>query len=179
VSDANRPEPAAPGESTQPDATASAADAGAPRADEPAATTPPEASVAPFDREAPGDGEPTDGARPKVERMDVDPETGEHLETDVTSDAVTVRRSPRYGSFLLLGAALGVLVALILTFAFPENDEFDRGQVFGFLLLWCGAGGLALGGIAALVIDRVLSKRRGTAVAEHESTHYVDGDPES
>jgi hypothetical protein len=109
--------------------------------------------------------------------MDVDPETGEHLETDVTSDAVTVRRSPRYGSFLLLGAALGVLVALVLTFVFPENPQYDRAQVFGFLLLWCGAGGLALGGAAALVIDRILAKRRSAAVAEHESTHYVEDGP--
>ncbi|WP_353814655.1 hypothetical protein [Agromyces sp. SYSU T00266] len=152
MSDANRPEPA---ESAEPGAA-------------------PDASVAPVDP-----GMTDDGTRPKVERMDVDPETGEHLETDVTSDAVTVRRSPRYGSFLLLGAALGVLVALILTFAFPENEQFDRGQVFGFLLLWCGAGGLALGGAAALVIDRVLSRRRGTAVAEHESTHYVGDEPEA
>ncbi|GAA1061644.1 hypothetical protein [Agromyces bracchium] len=154
MSDANRPEPAEPAEPAEP------------------GPVDPGASVAPVERDAAGD-EPA----PKVERMDVDPEAGEHLETEVTSDAVTVRRSPRYGSFLLLGAALGVLVALILTFAFPENDQFDRGQVFGFLLLWCGAGGLALGGVVALVIDRVLAKRRGTAVAEHESTHYVDDDP--
>ncbi|WP_430647284.1 hypothetical protein [Agromyces sp. GXS1127] len=154
MSDANRPDPAEPHESAQPD------------------VGDPGASVAPLEPEAAGDE-----VGPKVERMDVDPEAGEHLETELSSDAVTVRRSPRYGSFLLLGAALGVLVALVLTFAFPENPDFDRGQVFGFLLLWCGAGGLALGGAAALVIDRVLAKRRGTAVAEHESTHYVDDEP--
>ncbi|GAA1055761.1 hypothetical protein GCM10017608_30670 [Agromyces luteolus] len=171
MSDANRPEPAEPAEPEAP--------AGPEASVGPEAAATPEASVAPLERDAPGDDATGDGTRPKVERMDVDPETGEHLETDVTNDAVTVRRSPRYGSFLVLGAALGVLVALILTFAFPENDQFDRGQVFGFLLLWCAAGGLALGGVAALVIDRVLSRRRGTAVAEHESTHYADGDPES
>ncbi|WP_353826410.1 hypothetical protein [Agromyces sp. SYSU T0242] len=151
MSDANRPEPAEPGEPAEP-----------------------EPSVADVEPDAP-DAE----ARPKVERMDVEPErTGERLETEVSSDAVTVRRTPRYGSFLLLGAVVGVIVALVLTFVFPENPEFDRSQVFGFLLLWCGAGGLALGGAAALVIDRVLARRRGTAVAEHESTHVVEDDPE-
>ncbi|WP_234660037.1 hypothetical protein [Agromyces marinus] len=115
--------------------------------------------------------EPAD--RPKVERMDLDPD---RVETEVTNDVVSVRRSPRYGSFLLLGTALGVLVALVLTFAFPQNEEFDRSQVFGFLLLWCAAGGLLLGGVVALVLDRVLARRRGTAVAEHESTHYPDED---
>ena len=69
-----------------------------------------------------------------------------------------------------------VLVALVLTFAYPENGQFDRGQVFGFLLLWCGASGAALGGVVALIIDRRLSKRGGSAVAEHESTHFVEDD---
>ncbi|WP_344372207.1 hypothetical protein [Agromyces tropicus] len=151
MSDANRPDPA------DPETGAAGAEGGAPS---------PDASVEPA---APG-GE----AHPKVERMEVDPDAGERLETDVSSDAVTVRRAPRYGSFLLLGVVVGVLVALVLTFVFPENPQYDRAQVFGFLLLWCGAGGLALGGVAALVIDRVLARRRGTAVAEHESTHYPD-----
>lgn len=121
--------------------------------------------------------EAADVAHPKVERMDLDPEPGEHLETEVTSDAVTVRRAPRYPAFILAGVALGVLVALVLTFAFPENAEFERGQVFGFLLLWAGAIGAALGGVVALLVDRMLAKRGRAAVAEHEATHYVDDDP--
>lgn len=147
----------------------------------------------PTDREPFPQGEPTsaagpeasvdrvegaDAAGPKVERMEVDPEQpGEHLETEVTSDAVSVRRAPRYPAFILAGVALGVLVALVLTFAFPENAEFDRGQVFGFLLLWAGAIGAAVGGVVALVVDRALARRRREVVAEHETTHYVDDDP--
>ncbi|MGR2752669.1 hypothetical protein [Agromyces arachidis] len=122
--------------------------------------------------------EASDDTHPKVERMDLDPEApGEHLETEVTSDAVTVRRAPRYPAFILAGVALGVLVALVLTFAFPENAEFDRGQVFGFLLLWSGAIGAALGGAVALLVDRSLARRGRGAVAEHEATHYVEDDP--
>ncbi|MEI5585380.1 MULTISPECIES: hypothetical protein [unclassified Agromyces] len=118
-----------------------------------------------------------DAAHPRVERMEVDPDQpGEHLETEVTSDAVTVRRAPRYPAFILAGVAVGVVVALVLTFAFPENAEFDRGQVFGFLLLWAGAIGAALGGVVALVVDRMLTKRGREAVAEHEATHYVEDD---
>lgn len=118
---------------------------------------------------------------PKVARMDVEPDApepaGEHLETELTSDAVTVRRAPRYPAFIGLGVVLGALIALVLTFAYPENGEFDRGQVFGFLLLWCGAFGAALGGVVALLVDRRLAKRSGSAVAEHESTHFVDDEP--
>ncbi|MGR0318992.1 hypothetical protein [Agromyces sp. ZXT2-3] len=173
MSDANRPDPADHDDSGEIAPSAGGASSAEP---EPSMALG-EALEHVVDRDGGSTDAPDDS--PKVERMDVDPDTGEHLETEVSSDAVTVRRSPRYGSFLLLGAALGVLVALILTFAFPENAQFDRGQVFGFLLLWCGAGGLALGGVVALVIDRVLAKRRGTAVAEHASTHYVEDDPEA
>ena len=39
----------------------------------------------------------------------------EPVETDVTDDIVTVRRAPRYGRFITLGALVGAVVALILT----------------------------------------------------------------
>ena len=154
-------------ESSEPHADAAAAGGeGSPAA--------PEASVDRIDRVA-------DTPHPKVARMDVEPDApetvAEHLETERTSDAVTVRRAPRYPAFIGLGVVLGALVALVLTFAYPENGEFDRGQVFGFLLLWCGAFGAALGGVAALLVDRRLAKRAGSAVAEHESTHFVDDEP--
>ena len=121
----------------------------------------------------------SEASHPKVARMDIDPERGEHLETELTSDAVSVRRAPRYPAFIIAGIVLGALVALVLTFAYPENGQFDRGQVFGFLLLWCAAFGAALGGVVALIIDRRLSKRSGSAVAEHESTHFVEDDDAS
>jgi hypothetical protein len=94
--------------------------------------------------------------------------------TDVTSDTVSVRRSPRYPRFLALGAVVGVVAALILTVAFPDNAEFDKGQVFGFLLLACGTIGVALGALVALVIDRVLAGRAASVTMEHQSTHRVD-----
>ncbi|WP_448006437.1 potassium transporter Trk [Agromyces bauzanensis] len=116
-----------------------------------------------------GDGTPQVPATP-----------AEPMETEVTSDAVMVRRAPRYGRFITLGALVGAVVALILTFAFsgepPEGQlvEFDKGQVFGFLLLICATLGAALGAIVALVIDRAFARRAAAAIAEHESTHRVD-----
>jgi hypothetical protein len=102
----------------------------------------------------------------------------EPLETDVTSDTVTVRRAPRYGRFITLGAVLGAVVALILTFAFSgqptvegELLEFDRGQVFGFLLLICATVGVALGAVVALIIDRSTARRARSVTVEHESTY--------
>jgi len=96
------------------------------------------------------------------------------LETEVERDTVTVRRAPRYSRFLTLGALVGAVVALILTVSFPANDEFDRGQVFGFLLLACAAIGVALGAVVALVIDRASARRAKSVTAEHESIHPMD-----
>jgi hypothetical protein len=170
VTDApNRPEPTDP----EPSPTGEPASAAAPEA------SPRQAQDGPVDRiDGVDEGDGRTGAHPKVERMEVEPEQpAEHLETEMTSDAVTVRRAPRYPAFILAGVAVGVLVALVLTFAFPENADYDRGQVFGFLLLWAGAIGAAVGGVVALLVDRALEKRRRDAVAEHEATHYVDDDP--
>lgn len=134
---------------------------------------------------SPDTPEPVSAAR--VSRDGVGPSAGgaaaehvEPVETEVTSDTVMVRRVPRYGRFITLGAILGAIVALILTFAFdgqaPENElvQFDKGQVFGFLLLICAAVGVGLGAVVALVVDRVLARRAEAGIAEHESTHHVD-----
>lgn len=96
------------------------------------------------------------------------------LETEVERDVVTVRRAPRYSRFMTLGALVGAVVALILTVSFPANDEFDQGQVFGFLLLACATIGLALGALVALVIDRATARRAKSVAAEHETIHPVD-----
>ncbi|GLI27572.1 hypothetical protein ARHIZOSPH14_18140 [Agromyces rhizosphaerae] len=101
--------------------------------------------------------------------MNDTPAPEEHAE--VTRDEVTVRRSPRYPRFLVLGGAVGALLALILTFAFPAVEQFDKGQIFGFLLLVLGAMGVALGAVLALVIDRVMAGHVRTVVAEHEQVH--------
>jgi len=58
-------------------------------------------------------------------------------------ETAQVRRSPRYGVFLAAGAALGLIVALILTFAFDGTGDESRytevsyslTQAFGFIAL--------------------------------------------
>lgn len=107
----------------------------------------------------------------------------EHIE--VVEDQLErgrVRRAPKYSVFLVLGAALGVLIAAILTFAFNGSDvaspntglQYSPGQVFGFLALICGTAGLALGGVIALVLDRVLARRAHDVTLDHERVHTED-----
>ena len=79
---------------------------------------------------------------------------------------VTLHRAPRYRNFMLLGAIVGVLLALILTVAFPENEDYDPVQIFGFLLLGGVAIGTTLGAVVALVIDRIIGRSKMSVVAD-------------
>ncbi|HEY0373559.1 MAG TPA: potassium transporter Trk [Amnibacterium sp.] len=80
--------------------------------------------------------------------------------------AVRVRRSPKVGVFLtagvLLGAAVGVLIALLT----PEDGQYPTSQVLGFLVLLCAPIGAALGGLVAIVLDAVASRRTRLLEAE-------------
>ena len=51
---------------------------------------------------------------------------------------------------------------------------FDKGQVFGFLLLLCATIGAAIGAVVALLIDRASARRAKSVLVVHESTHRVD-----
>lgn len=100
----------------------------------------------------------------------------EHLET------VRVRRAPKYGVFLLLGGALGLFAAMILTFAFDGTQSespntgmiYTQGQVFGFLALICVPAGVALLGLLALLLDRTVGRRTRPLHVEREAVQVVD-----
>lgn len=92
-----------------------------------------------------------------------------------------VRRVPKYGVFLTVGVALGIVVAMILTFVFDGTQDvsasgvqYSQGQVFGFLAMVCGAAGLLIGGIAALVLDRALRRRARAVTVDHERVATED-----
>lgn len=108
-------------------------------------------------------------------------------EVTVTVGDAQLRRVPRFGVFLVLGVVLGVIVALILSYAFDGTDQvaangvkYSRGQVFGFLAVFCGAAGLILGAVVAIVLDRTVGRRTRAVRMEREvvvETHDEDPDP--
>ncbi|MFF2634319.1 potassium transporter Trk [Microbacterium sp. NPDC058021] len=98
------------------------------------------------------------------------------------TESARVRRSPKFAVFLGLGAALGILAALILTFAFDGTSEvspntgvvYTSTQVFGFVALICVPVGIAIGGIVAVILDRVLARRARDVQIEHERIRTQD-----
>ncbi|AAT89945.1 hypothetical protein Lxx22770 [Leifsonia xyli subsp. xyli str. CTCB07] len=102
------------------------------------------------------------------------PEPSPEERVTVTEDAVRVQRSPRYFRFMLTGAVVFAIVALILTFSFPENPVYDRGAVFGFLLTVGVALGVALGALAALAAARAAARRARTVRADRIDVYVGD-----
>lgn len=102
----------------------------------------------------------------------------DHIET------VRVRRAPKFSVFLLVGAAVGLVLALILTFTFNGSTEvspntglvYSQGQVFGFLLLVCVPVCLAIAAVVALAFDRRSRRHTRQVVVDHESVQVDDED---
>lgn len=89
---------------------------------------------------------------------------------------VTVRRAPKYVPFLILGGLVGVAAAAIIAFALPGDASYDASSVFGFFMILCAAGGVILGAVAALVLDRVSVRRAARAVVEPVPDSVPDAD---
>lgn len=79
---------------------------------------------------------------------------------------ISVRRAPKYVPFLVAGGVLGVIVAAITSYAEPAPQNYTQGSVFGYFLVLFAAGGVLLGGLVALVLDRVSLRRSQRAIVE-------------
>lgn len=128
---------------------------------EPAASETPEVTDASTTSErvegAPAD---LDYVKPEPEYVRVTPAEGaevdEHGPTAVTT---TVRRGVNMRAWIFLGIALGVILAFVLTYSFPEHPDFSRGQVLGFMLVFVTAlTTVIVAGIAA-IIDAIIGRR--------------------
>jgi hypothetical protein len=116
-----------------------------------------------------------------VERIPAQPahHAAEPVETVIDERTVIVRRAPRYFNFMLLGGVVGAVAAFILTVSFPENPDFGRLQVFGFLLLALLAFGVGLGCLVALIVDRFVGRAGTTAVADRLDGHLPGVTPDA
>lgn len=77
---------------------------------------------------------------------------------------VSIRRSPKYLSFIIIGAVLGIVTAFILNAVVPDGQRSAE-PVLGYLVAFLAGVGAALGIIAALVLDRIFAARAKVAKA--------------
>ena len=87
---------------------------------------------------------------------------------------VSVRRAPRLYRFMAVGLVLGVLITLVLTFSFPEQEDFSQIQVLGFTGIFVVAICVGLGAVVAIVLDRVSRRRARTVEADRTIESGVD-----
>ena len=98
-----------------------------------------------WEPDAPSTGGTTSGYRADVSEQPPAP--------DREPRRVPVQRSPRYSAFLLTGAVVGVVVAVVAGLA-GSGDPGSRGPLIGYLAVLLGLVGGLVGGVAALLLDR-------------------------
>ena len=87
---------------------------------------------------------------------------------------VRIRRAPKFSVFVVLGAVVGIFVALILTASFPIDPTVGFGPIFGYFAIYGFVGGILLGCLVALIFDRVLSRRAKTVEATVDRLQVPD-----
>lgn len=79
---------------------------------------------------------------------------------------VSVRRSPKYSAFIILGVILGMIVGGILSFLPVDmagvETEVTQASATWMLMVFLGAIGGFLGAIVALILDRISLRRART-----------------
>ncbi|KQO45403.1 MULTISPECIES: hypothetical protein [unclassified Frigoribacterium] len=108
---------------------------------------------------------PDDQQRPEPV---LEPSVERPAESIVERDEVTVRRAPKVPVFLIMGAALGVVVSLIVTSLFPFDSGEGVAQTYGYISLWGLTIGGAVGCVVAIIAERVTSRGAKRVQVERE-----------
>ena len=106
------------------------------------------------DPQIPAEQEPPTAPAPEVS----DPEVQQ----------VSIRRAPKLGVFLLLGALVGAIVTLILTSLFPVDPNVGFVASYAYFCLYGVPAGLVLGAIVGLAFDRRSIRKARTVTVEHQ-----------
>jgi ATP/ADP translocase len=77
---------------------------------------------------------------------------------------VKIRRSPKYLTFMITGAVIGVIVAGVIGLTIPEQQRTAE-PVVTYLIAYLGGIGVVLGIVAALIVDRIGLAKAKTAEA--------------
>jgi Na+/melibiose symporter-like transporter len=85
-----------------------------------------------------------------------------------STESVEVRRAPKYRPFLITGAAVGLVLALVLFLATGQSQTTDALSVLGILILAVTLVGAFTGVISAYLVDRRSLSNAKTTQATRE-----------
>jgi hypothetical protein len=89
----------------------------------------------------------------------------------VSESEVSIRRAPRIGVFLIVGAMVGALATLILTSLYPVDPLVGFAATYAYFCLFGVPIGVTLGAALALTLDAISKRRaRTVTVARDEVT---------
>jgi Mg/Co/Ni transporter MgtE len=97
--------------------------------------------------------------------------------TEDSATTVRIRRAPKFLVFIILGAVLGVIVALVSTVYFPVDPSVGFGATFGYFALYGIVIGVLVGALIAILLDRLSSRRAKTITASVARLQIADEDP--
>ena len=112
----------------------------------------PAADVPTVDEQDAADGPAGTAPGPRVEVVDEIVEVVEIVPQ--APQPVTLRRAPRYRAFIGTGAAIGVILGVVLTGAFPDDGHFSTAAVTGYLAVSLALVGALAGAGAAVLLER-------------------------
>ncbi|PZQ87455.1 MAG: hypothetical protein DI534_14715 [Leifsonia xyli] len=103
-----------------------------------------------------------------------DPETPAPADADAAEprpsevQRASIRRAPKLGVFILVGAALGALVTLILTSLFPADENIGFAASYAYFLVYGIPFGVVVGALIGLAFDRRSRRRAREVDVEHQ-----------
>jgi hypothetical protein len=92
----------------------------------------------------------------------------------IEREEVVVRRAPKFGAFMFVGAALAVIGTLIATSLFPVDPKIGFAALFGYFCVYTVPTGVLVGALVALGFDRRSRKRTAAATAERETIESAE-----
>jgi hypothetical protein len=94
--------------------------------------------------------------------------------TDNKPSDVRIRRAPKFPTFLILGGGVGAIVSFVLTALFPVDPSVGFGALFGYFALYGVTGGVLIGALIAIILDRRSLRNVATASVVVETTVRPD-----
>lgn len=86
-------------------------------------------------------------------------------ERDATQPA-RMRRAPRIGAFIGVGAILGILVTVVVTTSFPADPSVGMWATVAYMSIYGVTAGIVLGAVVVLIADRISRKHARAVTVE-------------